>query len=311
MTSALAAAAAAACGVIVRASLAPSLAAAISPRPSVFPVARVFVTTTSQTLLFDEQPCVQLYPLPPQPRAAPTVRIDSSISYQEMTGFGAAITDAAAHVLMSAPDDLSDHLLRTLFAPFTLPSSTFADTNSTESCTDADLQCAAAIADGSLDCATDWSAGRCNRSCAFCTAAPPPAEDFNYSIGLSVVRVPMGVSDFSLSYALGNITYADTPDDWSLNHFSTAHDDSYILPLLRKAKALNPQLKVIASPWTAPLWLKDPPGSAPDQIGGGTLLNTTQAYDTCVHYYTWRWGGGGGDPGWVWCARRPCSARTH
>ena len=41
-----------------------------------------------------------------------------------------------------------------------------------------------------------------------------------------------------MSYALGNITYADTPGDWGLEHFSTAHDDAYILPVLRRAKAL-------------------------------------------------------------------------
>jgi hypothetical protein len=45
-------------------------------------------------------------------------------------------------------------------------------------------------------------------------------------------------------------------NDWELEHFSTAHDDSYILPVLRRALQINPSLKIVASPWTAPLWLK-------------------------------------------------------
>lgn len=87
-------------------------------------------------------------------------------------------------------------------------------------------------------------------------------------ISLGILRVPTGVSDFSISYAVGNITYADTPDDWTLEHFSTSHDDAYILPVLRRAWQLNrnPDVKIIASPWTAPLWLKTGHQVAP-QIG--------------------------------------------
>ena len=102
-------------------------------------------------------------------------------------------------------------------------------------------------------------------------------------ISLGMLRVPMGVSDFSVSYAVGNITYDDTPNDWSLQHFTTRHDDAYILPVLRRARQLNPSVKIVASPWTAPLWLKTGHQVAP-QIGEGSLLDTPQAYETYVSF---------------------------
>lgn len=74
-------------------------------------------------------------------------------------------------------------------------------------------------------------------------------------IGLSVLRQPMGASDFALS----PYSYDDPPSglsDPELKHFSIDHDRAYILPLLREALALNPNLKIIASPWSPPGWMK-------------------------------------------------------
>jgi hypothetical protein len=83
---------------------------------------------------------------------------------------------------------------------------------------------------------------------------------------------------------VGNITYADTPGDWGLQQFSTAHDDAHTLPVLRRARELNPDLKIVASPWTAPLWLKTGEQRAP-QIGEGSLLDSPQAYETYANYF--------------------------
>ena len=47
---------------------------------------------------------------------------------------------------------------------------------------------------------------------------------------------------------------ADRPD---LAHFSIAHDLADVLPLTKQAQQLNPALTVMASPWTAPAWMKD------------------------------------------------------
>jgi glucosylceramidase len=78
-------------------------------------------------------------------------------------------------------------------------------------------------------------------------------------IGLSVLRQPMGASDFALSdYSYDDLLPGQplSAGDPDLKHFSIDHDRAYILPLLREALALNPNLKIIASPWSPPGWMK-------------------------------------------------------
>jgi glucosylceramidase len=80
--------------------------------------------------------------------------------------------------------------------------------------------------------------------------------DPNAGIGLSFLRNPMGASDL----ARFDYTYDDVPagqTDPNLNAFSIAHDLADVLPLTKQARQLNPALKVLGSPWTAPAWMKD------------------------------------------------------
>jgi glucosylceramidase len=75
-------------------------------------------------------------------------------------------------------------------------------------------------------------------------------------IGISFLRNPMGASDL----ARNSYTYDDVPagqTDPGLAKFSLAHDQADVIPLTRQAKQLNPALTVMASPWTAPPWMKD------------------------------------------------------
>src|ERR1051325_1630322 len=75
-------------------------------------------------------------------------------------------------------------------------------------------------------------------------------------IGVSFVRNPMGASDLARSH----YSYDDLPagqTDPSLLNFSIAHDQQDIIPLLLQAKQLNPQLTVMATPWSPPGWMKD------------------------------------------------------
>jgi glucosylceramidase len=75
-------------------------------------------------------------------------------------------------------------------------------------------------------------------------------------IGLSFLRNPMGASDL----ARYGYTYDDMPagqTDPNLTQFSIAHDLADVVPLTRQALQLNPSLTVMASPWTAPAWMKD------------------------------------------------------
>lgn len=75
-------------------------------------------------------------------------------------------------------------------------------------------------------------------------------------IGLGLLRQPMGASDFAVG---GNYSYDDVPagmTDPMLTSFSIAHDETYIVPLLQQARAINPALKVFAVPWSPPAWMK-------------------------------------------------------
>ncbi len=80
--------------------------------------------------------------------------------------------------------------------------------------------------------------------------------DPNSGIGLDFLRNPMGASDL----ARYSYTFDDLPagqSDPNLNSFSIAHDLADVLPLTKQAQQLNPSLKVMATPWTAPAWMKD------------------------------------------------------
>src|SRR6185295_3493722 len=77
----------------------------------------------------------------------------------------------------------------------------------------------------------------------------------NPGIGLSFMRVPMGASDFSSKH----YSYDDMPagqTDSALAHFSIDPDRAEKLPALKQALAINPQLKLVASAWSAPGWMK-------------------------------------------------------
>lgn len=85
-------------------------------------------------------------------------------------------------------------------------------------------------------------------------------------IGLSMIRNPMGATDLSAS---GDYSYDDMPagqSDPTLEHFSTQHDNAYIIPLLKQALSLNPSAKIMANPWSPPGWMK-----TTDSMEGGTL----------------------------------------
>ena len=95
-------------------------------------------------------------------------------------------------------------------------------------------------------------------------------------LGLSLMRVPIGASDFSTSqYSLDDVPAGQS--DPTLAHFSLGPDSLRALALVQSAHAINPALRVIGSPWSAPAWMKDS-GSL---IKGQLLL---QYYDAFADY---------------------------
>ncbi|HWY67132.1 MAG TPA: glycoside hydrolase family 30 beta sandwich domain-containing protein [Terriglobales bacterium] len=72
-------------------------------------------------------------------------------------------------------------------------------------------------------------------------------------MAFSVCRVCIGSSDYSRNV----FSYDEGEPDPELKRFSIEHDREYILPVLRAAREVNPQLFLLGSPWSPPGWMKD------------------------------------------------------
>jgi glucosylceramidase len=156
------------------------------------PVAQAWVTTANQSRLLSQEPDLQIRST--ADAFAVVIDVDEGTVYQEMVGFGAAMTDASAYLIQRKLGAQHDAILHELF-------------------------------------------GR------------------NPGIGLSFIRVPMGASDFSTH----DYSYDDMPagqTDSTLASFSLAEDRVDKLPALKAALAINPQLKLVGSPWSPPGWMK-------------------------------------------------------
>ena len=174
------------------------------------PVAEMWVTTPDKQQLLRRAADLPITHGEPA-GATTTIDVDTSATYQEMVGFGAAITDASAWLMtnrMSAGQ--RESLLRDLF-------------------------------------------------------------DRHTGIGLSFVRLTIGASDFSRTH----YTFDDIPPgdrDPRLEHFSIDPNRADVLPIVKRARAINPALTVMASPWSAPAWMK-----TSGSLIGGTLRDDAYA----------------------------------
>ncbi len=71
-------------------------------------------------------------------------------------------------------------------------------------------------------------------------------------LGLSVIRVSIGSSDYSAEL----YSYDDVEGDIALEHFSVERDEKYVIPMIKEALAVRPDAYVFASPWSPPGWMK-------------------------------------------------------
>ncbi len=79
-------------------------------------------------------------------------------------------------------------------------------------------------------------------------------------IGLSLCRTCIGASDYSTKL----YSFDEGDPDPELKRFSIDHDRQYILPILREARAVNPNLYLFSSAWSPPGWMK----SGGSMLGG-------------------------------------------
>lgn len=118
-----------------------------------------------------------------------TITLNPSLKYQDIDGFGFAITGSAAYNLLKMNENARKSLLQQIFSP----------TN---------------------------------------------------GFGCNYVRIPIGCSDFSLS------EYTCCDKEGIENFGLTAEEYDYIIPVMKEILKINPAVKVISAPWTAPRWMK-------------------------------------------------------
>ena len=186
------------------------------PPPPQGPAAQVWLTTGTGSKLLSREADVHFDSGIP-PATLLRIVVDEGTTYQEMVGFGAAITDASAWLIQNklAPAQ-REALLQELFGP-------------------------------------------------------------SPGLGLSFTRLTMGASDFSLhQYSYDDMPVGQT--DSTLAHFSIDSNRAYLLPVVQRALAINPQLKIMASPWSPPGWMKTT----------GSLIQGTlrpEAYGPLAEYF--------------------------
>ena len=180
------------------------------------PAAQVWLTTGSGSKLLSRETDVHFDSGAP-PATLLRIVVDEGTAYQEIVGFGAAITDASAWLIQNRLTAAQrEALLQELFGP-------------------------------------------------------------SPGIGLSFTRLTMGASDFSLhQYSYDDLPAGQT--DSTLAHFSIDSNRAYLLPIVQRALAINPRLKIMATPWSPPGWMKTT----------GSLIQGTlrpEAYGPLAEYF--------------------------
>lgn len=93
------------------------------------------------------------------------------------------------------------------------------------------------------------------------------------SIGVSYLRISIGASDLDASvFSYDDMAAGQT--DLSLSRFNLSQDTVDLIPVLKQILAINPSIKILGSPWSAPTWMKDNGLSK----GGGLLPQYYNAY---------------------------------
>ncbi|HEY3087993.1 MAG TPA: glycoside hydrolase family 30 beta sandwich domain-containing protein [Jatrophihabitantaceae bacterium] len=193
-------------------ALSPAVAAA-DPAPPI--TAHVWVTTPDGAEKMHDRGTVAFGAAAPE---VPTVVVDPTLTFQQMQGFGGAITDSSATVLYRLSPAARAATMRSLFSPV-------------------------------------------------------------HGDGLDYLRQPVGASDFVATAAYTYDDLAAGQTDYAQQHFSIAHDQAQILPLLRQAETLNPRLQIVASPWSPPAWMK-----TTDSLIGGRLIDDPRIYHSYALY---------------------------
>ncbi len=92
----------------------------------------------------------------------------------------------------------------------------------------------------------------------------------------SICRLPIGANDYSESW----YSLDETPQDFDLKDFSIERDRHSLIPYIQQALAINRDLVLFASPWSPPIWMKQPP-----VYNWGKLVWEKQYLQSYAHYF--------------------------
>lgn len=93
----------------------------------------------------------------------------------------------------------------------------------------------------------------------------------------NLARMPIGASDFALDWYSLN----DTPGDLAMEKFSLARDEKWLIPFIQAGRKFRPDLKVWASPWSPPAWMK-----TNNDYRGGNLKWDRENLSAYAHYFS-------------------------
>jgi glucosylceramidase len=93
--------------------------------------------------------------------------------------------------------------------------------------------------------------------------------------GFSFCRVPIGASDYALDW----YSHAEVPEDYEMRHFSIDRDRELLLPYIRAAQEIRPDLTLFASPWSPPVWMKQR-----RRYNGSSLRSEPEVLAAYAHY---------------------------
>ncbi|NQT27862.1 glucosylceramidase [candidate division KSB1 bacterium] len=104
-----------------------------------------------------------------------------------------------------------------------------------------------------------------------------PMVSLQSNIGISYLRVSIGASDLD-EYVF---SYDDLPTgqtDVNMEQFTLEEDRKHVIPVLLEILQINPDIKIMASPWSPPVWMKTNRNSV-----GGSLK--PEYYDAYAKYF--------------------------
>jgi len=111
--------------------------------------------------------------------------------------------------------------------------------------------------------------------------------DPEQGLKLNICRTPIGASDYAISlYSLDDIT---EKDDYEMKNFSINRDKERLLPYIKAAMAIKPDLKLWAVPWSPPPWMKTgnalEGGALTNLFMGGTIKTDPKTLDALALYF--------------------------